>query len=568
VKTRHVALLLVVCLAAPLPLLAAPTSSKCLRRSGNVASRCLRDYVETVSACRLAGDASCEAAARADDGPLDELVGETGEASVEKCTDALAEPLGYTSRDDVALRVSEACGDFSEDLLGIEFADSASGALLGCQTIVAKSFDRLRTVVVRAFGRDCYAAGTPCKPRKRDRTVRRARVDAVERIVDRCDTDFDALALVPVDAAPTLADRVDLVAGLVVQRARHFAQLVYPPNNLGPTAAFGPFPIGVRTLELVDPARMNTTGTGPRPVTVEVYYPSTAAAVAGVPRDIVNVLGVPVATTPAFRDVARADGTFPLVVFSHGNNGIRFQSFFFAAHLASHGFIVATPDHHGNTFVDTLLGVVDGASATNRPLDMSFLIDQLEAFNDEPGNFFAGAIDPDRIGMSGHSFGGYTSFAIAGGSFFLGTFTDPRVKAILPQAPAAPFDEAFFGSITIPTLIIGGSIDETTPFADNQQRPFNLMHSGASVVGLAQLADAGHFTFSDFCEVPRALLGFLGGFDEACEPRHLPWRHAHDIVNYLSLNFFDAVLNGDADALARLSPGNLARIEDLVYQSK
>src|SRR4030095_6213843 len=108
--------------------------------------------------------------------------------------------------------------------------------------------------------------------------------------VDRCDTAFDALALVAPDAAPTLTDRVDLVAGLVVQRAPHFAQLGYPPNNLGPTAAFGPFPIGVRTLELADPARMNTTGTGPRPVTVEVYYPSTAAAISGVPKDIVNVL--------------------------------------------------------------------------------------------------------------------------------------------------------------------------------------------------------------------------------------------------------------------------------------
>jgi hypothetical protein len=30
-----------------------------------------------------------------------------------------------------------------------------------------------------------------------------------------------------------------------------------------------------------------------------------------------------------FRDVA-AQGPFPLVLFSHGNDGIRFQSFFFA----------------------------------------------------------------------------------------------------------------------------------------------------------------------------------------------------------------------------------------------
>jgi hypothetical protein len=64
-------------------------------------------------------------------------------------------------------------------------------------------------------------------------------------------------------------------------------------------------------------------------------------------------------------------------------------------------------------------------------------------------------------------------------------------------------------------------------------------------------------------EVQRDLLAFLGGFDEACQPRHLPWRRAHDIVNYLSLNFFDAVLRGDAAALGRLDPQVVAGIEEL-----
>jgi hypothetical protein len=64
------------------------------------------------------------------------------------------------------------------------------------------------------------------------------------------------------------------------------------------------------------------------------------------------------------------------------------------------------------------------------------------------------------------------------------------------------------------------------------------------------------------------LLNFLGGFDEACEPRHLPWRHAHDIVNYLSLNFFDAILKEDVAALGRLAPAALAEIESLRVESK
>ncbi len=131
------------------------------------------------------------------------------------------------------------------------------------------------------------------------------------------------------------------------------------------------------------------------------------------------------------------------------------------------------------------------------------------------------------------------------------------MKAIFPQAPfTSIFPPSFFAAIHIPTLVLGGSIDETLPFPAEQQRPFDLLPSGAVVVGLADLIDAGHFTFSDFCEVPRNLLSFLSGFDEACEPRHLPWRYAHDIVNLLSLSFFDGVLNGNLAALARLDSPN------------
>jgi predicted dienelactone hydrolase len=548
---------------------------KCLAASGGAGVRCLKRYAKPIEKCRSKADAACEDEARAEGGILERRLAETEAPIQAHCTQEIGETLGYLGTDDVAFRIPEACMDFAEDLLDIVFADDPSALSpdeLSCQRTVARKIPRLRQKVIKQFGAKCFVpvyAGGSCDRAKRDARVASTRAKVHGQILRRCGSNFDALGLSTLGGGSTLEERIDEVLDLVINRSRHFAQRVYPPNDLGPTADFGPFPVGITTLNLVDSARMDVTETGPRPVTTEVYYPSTAAAVDGVPRDIAEVLGVPVAETPAFRDVALASGTYPLVVFSHGNNGIRIQSFFFAAHLASHGFIVATPDHHGNTFVDGLLGLVDTNSIVNRPLDMTFLIDEMLFFNTDSGNFFEGAIDPSKIGMSGHSFGGYTTFALAGGTFVLGTFTDARVKAIFPQAPsAAAFDDSFFNTITIPTLIIGGSIDETTPFPTDQQRPFDNLPSGAAVVAVAKIADGGHFTFSDFCEVPRDLLGFLGGFDEACLPRHLPWRHAHDITNFLSLNFFDGILNGNADALDRLDPTDLATIEDLTYQSK
>lgn len=537
---------------------AATDALKCLRTSGTVGVRCLNQYADVLRTCRKRGDAACETAARAEGGKLEQILARTADAA-NGCTDAAADALGYVGgADDVVRRTRESCADFGEDLLEVTFGDggSAGGAFPACQREVSNRLERLREATVRLYGEVCYldgARGRGCDEARRDRRIAEAQDSVERRILKRCRGSFTSLGL----------GSLDDVIERVTTRARHYAQRVYPPNDLGPTADFGPYPVGITTLALSDASRQNTAGTGPRPVLTEIYYPSTAAAVAGVPRDVAKVLGVPVVETPAYRDVALADGTYPLVVFSHGNGGLRIQSFFFAAHLASHGYIVVSPDHHGNTFIDLAAGIVDPLSAANRPLDMSFLIDQFLSFNATPGNFYEGAIDPDRIGASGHSFGGFTSIALAGGPE-----ADERVKGIFPQAPAAPFSPEFLATVDIPVFIVGGSIDGTTPFDSQQQRPFDLLPSGASVVALANLAEGGHFTFSDFCEVDRELLGFLGGFNEACEPRHMPWRHAHDIVNYFALNFFDATLNGDADALARLDPAVVADIENVEYQRK
>ena len=201
-------------------------------------------------------------------------------------------------------------------------------------------------------------------------------------------------------------------------------------------------------------------------------------------------------------------------------------------------------------------------------VDLSFLIDQFLHFNSDPRNFFEGAVDGARIGATGHSLGGYTVMALATGPFQgpfeSGTFTDPRVKAILPLDPAVQHfhgPPSIFSSITVPTLMLSG----TQSFLVGLMPPvFGAFVPGPAVMGFGNLTDAAHLTFMDICESPEGLTGF----DAECEPDHLPWRYALHVVNYLALNLFDATLNGNAEALARLDPAILSNVEELEYQSK
>jgi predicted dienelactone hydrolase len=151
----------------------------------------------------------------------------------------------------------------------------------------------------------------------------------------------------------------------------------------------GPFPVAVRTLDLTDEAR------GGRSLPLEIWYPATDAY-AGRDLDetrdryeVVPGFGLPSEPQDAVRDAAPRPGPFPLVLFSHGYGGHRRQSTFLCTHLASHGYVVAAPDHSGNTVVDVMMAVLarqtEGptgdpaatlpALAAARPADLTFVLD-------------------------------------------------------------------------------------------------------------------------------------------------------------------------------------------------
>src|SRR5262249_48599372 len=227
--------------------------------------------------------------------------------------------------------------------------------------------------------------------------------------------------------------------------------------------ARGPFPVGVRTFTLRDRAREDRT------LPVEVWYPAAdayaGADLAPASQDTYDVLpGFPPVTQEAVRDATPRPGMRPLVLFSHGYGGHRRQSTFFCTHVASHGYVVAACDHSGNTVFDvaqeTLTARSGGAvpdfgealrtSAAARPADVRALLDQLlDGLAGDLGRL----VDQDRIGMSGHSFGGWTTLVV--------TAQERRIRAALPLAPAG-------GEVPMPVPRV---LHETLDFAWRREVP-------------------------------------------------------------------------------------------------
>ena len=69
-----------------------------------------------------------------------------------------------------------------------------------------------------------------------------------------------------------------------------------------------------------------------------------------------------------------------------------------------------------------------GVSLRRRPTDITFALDEMLAANQDSTSPFFGGLDPERIGMSGHSFGRLTTYFVIA--------RDSRFKVAMPMAPA------------------------------------------------------------------------------------------------------------------------------------
>jgi predicted dienelactone hydrolase len=269
--------------------------------------------------------------------------------------------------------------------------------------------------------------------------------------------------------------------------------------------SLGPFTPGYMEHELT---YTEPTSGEPRTLRLALWYPSTETVGAEA-----RYMGV--FEAPGVLDEVTPAASVGTAVFSHGHQGYAENSGFLMAHLASHGLIVASPDHTGNTTFDG--DNRDTEIYFQRSYDISAVLDFLPSIAELDA-------DAEAVLGIGHSFGSYTLHNLVGASFdpdlpadcvagtgpspfcstwddaftdvFASGFTDPRIAAAVSMA-AGDFD--LYGAegiadIAVPTLVMTGEHDSHT--ADTGEPMWSVLEGGEH--RRVHILGGGHQTYTDF----------------------------------------------------------------------
>jgi predicted dienelactone hydrolase len=295
-------------------------------------------------------------------------------------------------------------------------------------------------------------------------------------------------------------------------------------------------------------------------------------------------------------------GPYPVVVLSPGYAIGSTSYAWLAEHLASHGLVVISPEHE-----EELNPSVIWRSTVTRPRDIRTVLAYLDD-RAESGDL-GGLVDPERLAVIGHSYGGYTALAAAGGRLDTGAFearcsaehaasgpnrwlcdalvphvgemaeraglagvpadlwpawAAPGVDAIVSMAgDAYLFDEAGLAEISVPVLAIGGTSDTDTPYAWGTQLTYEFTSSPRKAkVGLD---GARHMIFTGPCDAMRRIMKIVpGGF---CSDPGWDRHRAQALIRHFTTAFLLAELKGDSAAAAVLAPGAVD-FPDLSYEAE
>lgn len=280
----------------------------------------------------------------------------------------------------------------------------------------------------------------------------------------------------------------------------------------------------------------------------------------------------------------------PLVIFTHGLFSVNQELQYLAEHLASHGYVVAIPEHPGSneTHLRQVLGNLNGPlldtdslfdpanllrlipliaegkllepeEFLNRPRDLSFVLDELSRLNPSPGQL-RGKLATENVLVLGYSLGGATALSIAGAEMQLETLKqrcaernllasnlgieaqcvakglpenryqlrDPRIKAAIALSPTTSllFGETGLSQLQVPTLITAASADKTTPALPEQLVAFTQMSDPKWLVGII---GGTHLSVKD----PSTTLDQAGQPDTIYSGGEVVGLRAFDVRNYI-----------------------------------
>ncbi len=247
----------------------------------------------------------------------------------------------------------------------------------------------------------------------------------------------------------------------------------------------------------------------------------------------------------------QGEGTFPLVVFSHGFACYRENYSDLTDHWASHGYVVVQPEHPDCPTSERRLSAQDARNLLYiRISDVERVLDTLFAPGEDiPG--LTGNIDYSRRVMAGHSFGGMVTQIIWGqpikdpeGAEAVSHALDFDAAIVMsgpgpmPQMADAPFTE-----LPGPLLVTGGTRD-TRNAGDGVIQPWEwrMLSYESSPPGhkySVVLEEGDHYLGGRICREDRGGPENRGG--------------AHDIEGVtilagVTIAFLDAWLNNDAAA--------------------
>jgi predicted dienelactone hydrolase len=338
---------------------------------------------------------------------------------------------------------------------------------------------------------------------------------------------------------------------------------------VAPMAEAAPWNVGYRTIATQDAL----TGES---FPVALWYPTPAATAPLFVTGSLSLCRFPAILCrwiayemPVAPNARVAAGNFGVIVVSHGAGGMALLHRDLAMALASQGYVVAAPTHpRGKSNDISGIGVWVG-----RPKQVARVIDAVL----EDGTL-GSHIERERIGVVGHSNGGYTALAVAGARPSIGALAahcrqhpddakfcsyggaatreatrevghvpelhDPRVRSIVLMAPnAAPFTDDALAKVTVPVLVYAAENDDLTRVRYHAERLATALPQTKCVL----VKGAGHFSF--VASFPAALKIVAGegardsdGFDRDA---------LHDVMNREIVGFFNRTLQPARDTLTK-----------------